>query len=372
MDPLVSIVIPVYNGANYLREAIDSALAQTYSNIEIIVVNDGSNDGGATREIAKSYGDKIRYFEKPNGGVSTALNLGIANMRGEYFSWLSHDDLYYPNKIQAQIDALRKAGDMSKIVYSNWASMTMPERKIREFDGVIFYRQEFLETGAFLPIFGLVSGCSLLIPKIYFDTCGGFDENYRAVQDYKKWFEMFRGKRLIYLRDTLIISRVHSEQTNRTYSKLSEEERWLYMWLVQSTEPADLVGSGLIDMYHFYSAFFTRWSMQYPEAADFALKKLLELPESPNTDERIENFINFLNQDEYETYFLKKFETLIKQAMALRSISFESDEKFISINQAYQLFQIKSEKPVRVLEFLSLLQWLIDTPIKKEILMSLV
>ena len=77
IQPKVSIVIPVYNGANYLGEAIDSALEQTYENIEIIVVNDGSTDDGATREIALSYGDRIRYFEKENGGVSSALNLGI-------------------------------------------------------------------------------------------------------------------------------------------------------------------------------------------------------------------------------------------------------------------------------------------------------
>ena len=69
---LVSIVIPVYNGANYLSEAIDSALAQTYKNIEIIVVNDGSKDDGATEKVALSYGDKIRYFHKENGGVSSA------------------------------------------------------------------------------------------------------------------------------------------------------------------------------------------------------------------------------------------------------------------------------------------------------------
>ena len=81
-QPLVSIVIPVYNGADFLRECIDSALAQTYENIEIIVINDGSCDNGKTEEIALSYGDKIRYIYKENGGVSTALNLGIENMTG--------------------------------------------------------------------------------------------------------------------------------------------------------------------------------------------------------------------------------------------------------------------------------------------------
>ena len=103
-NPKVSIIIPVYNGEMYIKEAIDSALAQTYKNFEVIVVNDGSSD--KTDEICKSYGSKIRYFKKENGGVSTALNLGIKKMNGEYFSWLSHDDLYLPNKIKEQINYL--------------------------------------------------------------------------------------------------------------------------------------------------------------------------------------------------------------------------------------------------------------------------
>src|SRR5574344_1452707 len=99
---LVSIIIPVYNGSNYLKEAVESALEQTYKNIEIIIVNDGSNDNGITSKIAqsyvKNYPKTVKYFEKENGGVSTALNLAIKQMKGSYFSWLSHDDIYLPNK----------------------------------------------------------------------------------------------------------------------------------------------------------------------------------------------------------------------------------------------------------------------------------
>jgi glycosyltransferase involved in cell wall biosynthesis len=76
--PKVSIIIPVYNGENYLHEAIDSALAQTYKNIEILVINDGSTDN--TEKIALAYKDNINYFFKSNGGQSSALNFGIDKM----------------------------------------------------------------------------------------------------------------------------------------------------------------------------------------------------------------------------------------------------------------------------------------------------
>ena len=114
--PKVSIVIPVYNGANYLHESIDSALAQTYPNLEILVVNDGSTDDGATEAIALSYGDKIRYFCKENGGVSSALNLGIRNMTGDYFSWLSHDDAYEPEKVADSVSLLSALEQRDRIL----------------------------------------------------------------------------------------------------------------------------------------------------------------------------------------------------------------------------------------------------------------
>lgn len=116
-NPLVSIIIPVYNGANYVAEAIESALNQTYKNIEIIVVNDGSTD--ETEKIVKKYGDKVRYFSKENGGTSTALNVGIKNMKGDYFSWLSHDDMYYPNKIKIQIEELKKLENKDTILMTD-------------------------------------------------------------------------------------------------------------------------------------------------------------------------------------------------------------------------------------------------------------
>lgn len=115
MKPKVSIIIPVYNGEKYVSEAIKSALNQTYKNIEVIVIDDGSED--KTETICKSFGKKIKYFKKKNGGVSSALNLAIKKMRGDYFSWLSHDDLYYPEKIERQIKFLFKRRIFKKIIF---------------------------------------------------------------------------------------------------------------------------------------------------------------------------------------------------------------------------------------------------------------
>ncbi len=120
-NPKVSIIIPVYNGSDFVWEAIDSAINQDYENIEILVINDWSCDNGKTEKIVKSYGNKVIYIPKKNGGVATALNLWIEKMSGDYFSWLSHDDLYMKDKVSTQVKALSKIDNKEDVIlYSNY------------------------------------------------------------------------------------------------------------------------------------------------------------------------------------------------------------------------------------------------------------
>ena len=207
--PKVSIVIPVYNGADYLREAIDSAFAQTYPNIEIVVVNDGSRDEGATERIALSYGDKIRYFSKENGGVASALNRAIVEMSGDYFSWLSHDDLYAKDKIEQEINALSKCRLDNVVIYSNYSVFTTnpDDATPRYLKGVPPEHFRY-----WLTVENSLHGCTLLIPRSAFEKVGGFNESLRTTQDYDLWFRMAKEFSFIHIPDVLVKSRSHPDQ----------------------------------------------------------------------------------------------------------------------------------------------------------------
>jgi len=91
MDALISCIVPVFNGERYIKEALDSILAQTYRPVEIVVADDGSTDG--TADIISSYGEKVRYIWQPNAGLATALNLGLRTARSQFVAFLDADDL---------------------------------------------------------------------------------------------------------------------------------------------------------------------------------------------------------------------------------------------------------------------------------------
>jgi len=110
---LVTAVIPVYNGERYLREAIDSILAQDYAAMDVLIIDDGSTDGSA--DIARSYGERIRYHYQPNGGLSAAQNAGVAEARGKFIAYLDCDDLWVPGKISLQMKILRKQPEIDMV-----------------------------------------------------------------------------------------------------------------------------------------------------------------------------------------------------------------------------------------------------------------
>lgn len=208
-NPKVSIVIPVYNGSDYLREAIDSALAQNYANKEILVVNDGSSDGGQTESVALSYGDKIRYFSKSNGGVASALNLAIENMSGDLFSWLSHDDLYTVDKISSEVAAFAATGREDVVIYCDYAVFTEnPETATPvRLPGV-----SPADFRYWITVENSLHGCTLLIPRSAFVKAGNFDVNLRTTQDYDLWFRMSEHFSFIHIPEVLVKARSHADQ----------------------------------------------------------------------------------------------------------------------------------------------------------------
>lgn len=223
-NPLVSIVIPVYKGANYLAEAIDSALAQTYNNIEIVVVNDGSPDDGATERVALSYGKKIRYIYQNNGGVASALNTGIREMKGDYFSWLSHDDLYEPTKIEKQVALIQGHNDIilcsGSLMDENRKPMPHP---VKTLEGRLNNIQLF---NAFLHDYTL-NGLGFLIPKHVFYEVGTFDESMRYLQDLDMWLRVLMHSKytIVCQKELFVITRIHKGQQTNTISNVFDVDR---------------------------------------------------------------------------------------------------------------------------------------------------
>ncbi|UTY25860.1 glycosyltransferase [Treponema denticola] len=237
-QPLVSIVIPVYNGSNYMREAIDSALAQTYPNIEVIVVNDGSTDN--TDEIAKSYGNKIRYFSKENGGVSTALNHAIENMKGEYFSWLSHDDMYLPEKIESQINILKNLEDKTTVIYSGYKYIDEDNNILNEVRLEKLFALSELNKPLFSLFYEQLSGCTLLVHVSHFQRVGGFDTSLKTTQDYDLWFRILRNGTIHYDINCNTLSRLHHNQETITNSQHEKNCCELWIHLVDSISESEI------------------------------------------------------------------------------------------------------------------------------------
>jgi len=217
-NPLISVIIPVYNGSNYLQEAIESVLHQTYKNYEIIIIDDGSTDN--TWDIIGSYGDLIRGFHKENGGVASALNYGIQVMKGDWFAWLSHDDLWVPEKLEVQISYHIK----NENVMGSFTNFSVIDEK-----GTLLFNSNcpyVMNSCSLRELFltNYIAGDTVLLHKKILKDIGRFNENLRVTQDYDMWLRILQKYDLGVIQGTFTKIRYHPNQDGRKSSQYLDGE----------------------------------------------------------------------------------------------------------------------------------------------------
>ena len=197
-DPLVSCIVPVFNGERFLGDALDSALAQTYQPVEIIVVDDGSTDG--TPSVAARYGSRITYLRQPNSGSASAKNRGVRAARGELVAFLDADDLWHPDKLARQRRRLRERPDLS-LCFTRFQNFWMPELAEEERR----YRADPMSAPS-----SAWSICTLLTPRAMFGHRGPFQDGLRGNENMIWFLRAARaGAAIEVLPEVLMYRRFH-------------------------------------------------------------------------------------------------------------------------------------------------------------------
>ena len=208
-SPLVTAVIPAYNAERYLRDAIDSVLGQTFPGIEVIVVDDGSTDG--TARIARSFGDRVQYVHQENRGVSSARNRGVAMARGTFIAFLDADDVWLPNKIQAQLDLLSSVDGCVAVgcgLHVTDASLRIVETRPAlpgSYERLLLMQSDG----------GVTSGSRLLARTDAIRQLGGCDTRMSTSADWDLVLRLFAVGHVDTVPDPLVLYREHGANMHR-------------------------------------------------------------------------------------------------------------------------------------------------------------
>ena len=213
--PLISVIIPVYNGENTIRETIASVLNQTWADLEVIVINDGSQD--STLEIVSNMSDaRIKVFSYPNGNQAVSRNRGIAHATSEYISFIDADDLWTPDKLESQLKALQQ-NPKAAVAYS-WTDL-------------IDESSQFIRTGSHLTVNGdayanllivnfLENGSNPLICREALIKVGGFDPSLPPAEDWDMWLRLASHYPFVAVPSAQILYRTSANSTSCNVSKL--------------------------------------------------------------------------------------------------------------------------------------------------------
>lgn len=210
-NPLISVIIPIFNSERYLTETIDSVLNQSYRPVEVVVLDDGSADNSA--EIARRYLPRIKYYYQPNGGISSALNHGISRAVGEYFAFLDADDLWLPDKLNLQIKVF-EADPTIDMVFGHMRQFFSPDLED-------IHRTHISLIEGVMPSY--FKG-TMLIRRESFFRAGLFDTQWK-LGDFVDWYlkAQEKGLKSFMMPDLFMERRIHANNMGITHRKFQSD-----------------------------------------------------------------------------------------------------------------------------------------------------
>jgi len=221
MSPKISVIIPSYNAARFVAEAVASALGQTLPPLEVIVVDDGSTD--ETEAVLRSFGERIRHIRQPNGGPAVARNRGIRESRGELIAFLDADDVWLPEKLEKQWRCLQNhqaAGlvHSNLLVWDDETGETTPGDDGRRERSGACYGKLFTRSG--------VTPSTVLLKRECLDRVGVFDETIReaSTEDYDLFLRIARRYEFAFVDEPLILYRRHAASASHGRLKMMTNE----------------------------------------------------------------------------------------------------------------------------------------------------
>lgn len=211
----VSIIVPVFNGEKYIRETLISIINQTHSNVECIVINDGSTD--KTLDVCSEFSDRIKIFSQPNAGQSEALNFGWRMAKGDYLSYLSADDILKKDAILNLLCSAEKISSEA-VIYPLYELIDSDGVKIKDYQ-IIFDNQKKMFEEFYCPI-----GPGAIFSRSLFEYFGGWKPGLRQIPDFEYWLRISRRAEFVCCRDICASFRVHDSSQTHAVSDFKKSE----------------------------------------------------------------------------------------------------------------------------------------------------
>ena len=221
---MVSVIIPAYNSANYLRNSLDSVVKQDYLDLEIIIVDDGSTDN--TKELLEEYNDdRIKYFYKENGGLSSARNYGIERANGKYIAFLDADDIWEKDKVSRQVKYLEEHENIG-VVSCNFQYIDEEGNDLNVFNVRDLYPKDGFNLYSLLRCCFLVPSSVIMRSKIINDL-GAFDKDYDWAEDIGYFLKVLEKYELGVIDEVLLRYRTGHASLSRGFRSYNVRERVL-------------------------------------------------------------------------------------------------------------------------------------------------